>query len=408
MASNTVGSGGQTYDSTDHLQQVHAQIFIRHGSRTPMNTTPNVESATWDKNELFSGAENTCIDYEVKSINGGPAPFWTAEARYRTRILKGGSLPGQLTAKGMRQLYELGLQLRKEYIQERGFLSHTYCPSEVYIRSTNIARTQESARSCIAGMYQESIPKPPDDPVVIYTDDEATEILYPSNRHCKRLGSHTKWLEKHLDVIPGLSKDRKTIQQLLKLDNEEDVNFINIRDDIFARMSHSLAVPEVLKPHVDCIEMRTLELTRATVMGTTNEDNTEILKMSVGPLVELILQNMKEAADGKSGCKFHLYACHDSSIIAILSAFDIFDNQWPPFAADLRFEVYRNTIGQHFVKISYVGKVLTMPCLIPLDSLVSKMITIATDKTCHGGLCQDPLYTSGDESQVNIADGVGV
>ncbi|XP_077864657.1 lysophosphatidic acid phosphatase type 6-like [Saccoglossus kowalevskii] len=262
MISGNVESGGQTHVSTEHLQQVHAQIFVRHGARTPIKIIPNVESAIWDKDELFSGAENTHIEYEVKSINGGPAPFWTAEAGYRTQVLQ----------------------------------------------------------------------------------------------------------------------------------------------------SHDLPIPEVLKPYLDCIERHTLELTKIAMMGIKGDENNETLKMNAGTLVPLVVQNLRDAAQEKgidlwkwragikygynhykptnaiffhfSGCKFHLYACHDLSIIILLSALNIFDNQWLSFAADLRFEVYKNTIGQHFVKISYVGKVLKVPgepCLIPLESLVSKMSTIATE-----------------------------
>nr|XP_006815495.1 PREDICTED: lysophosphatidic acid phosphatase type 6-like [Saccoglossus kowalevskii] len=375
MISNNVGSDEQTYDSTDHLQQVHAQIFVRHGARTPIEIVPNVESATWDKDELFSGAENTYIKYKVKSINCGPAPFWTAEARYRGHVFKGGSFPGQLTAIGMQQMYQLGLKLRREYIVEKQFLSSNYNSSEIYIRSTNIARTLESARSCIAGMYQDLILKPPDEPVIIYTDEDATEILYPETRQCSHLQAYNKWLAKHLDIIPGLTKDRQTIQHVLGLGNEEDVHFYFIRDDIFTRMFHNLPIPEVLKPYLDIIEKRTLEIARVATMGITSDENIETLKMNVGPLVALIVQNLRDAALEKSAYKFHLYACHDSSVIALLYAFDIFDNQWPPFAADLRFEV-----------------------------LVSKMSTIATDEACHGGLCQDPLYKYEYKSQVKIAE----
>ncbi|XP_070568850.1 lysophosphatidic acid phosphatase type 6-like [Ptychodera flava] len=404
--------GGVPVNKSPDLELVHVEIFIRHGARTTMNLIPNVESATWDKDKLFVGADEARIEYEVKSLEDGPAPFWTSEARYRTRTLQGGSYPGQLTAKGMMQLYELGERLRKEYVDEKKFLPSEFDPSVIYIRSTNIARTQESARSCLAGMYKDLLNKPKG-LFVIHSEDEKKEILYPSNRHCEHLGAHTKWLSKHLDIIPGLSEERKLLQKLLDLEKEEDVNFIHIRDDLFARMSNDLPVPEQLQSKADDVEKWALEVTRAQVMGASEEDKEEVLQVSVGPLMKMISDNLRSVADGKMGAKFHVYACHDSSIIALLSAFDVFDSQWPPFAADLRFEVYKDSEGNHFLKIIYVGKELTPPNLsspMPLDALLAQISHLAVSAEKYSGLCDVPLkwlQDAGNDSGEQSA-GIGV
>ena len=52
-----------------------------------------------------------------------------------------------------------------------------------------------------------------------------------------------------------------------------------------------------------------------------------------------------------------LYSGHDTTVTPLLIALDIFDNKWPQYAADLRFELYDNTKGEHYVKILYCGKV---------------------------------------------------
>ncbi|VDO67841.1 unnamed protein product [Schistosoma margrebowiei] len=38
--------------------------------------------------------------------------------------------------------------------------------------------------------------------------------------------------------------------------------------------------------------------------------------------------------------QFHLYSCHDSSIMLLLFGLNVFDGCWPPFAADIIFELY--------------------------------------------------------------------
>ena len=48
---------------------------------------------------------------------------------------------GQLTSGGMRQHYYLGRQMRKEYIEEKKFLSSELNFTEVFVRSTGVNRT---------------------------------------------------------------------------------------------------------------------------------------------------------------------------------------------------------------------------------------------------------------------------
>lgn len=41
----------------------------------------------------------------------------------------------------------------------------------------------------------------------------------------------------------------------------------------------------------------------------------------------------------------HLYAVHDSSLLPVLLALDSWDESWPPFAADITFELHLQTSG---------------------------------------------------------------
>ncbi len=70
--------------------------------------------------------------------------------------LKGGAGRGQLTKKGEKQGFELGLRAKQRYINDLKFLSSEYTPNEIYIRSSHYRRTILTAKSFLAGLYNKS------------------------------------------------------------------------------------------------------------------------------------------------------------------------------------------------------------------------------------------------------------
>jgi hypothetical protein len=60
---------------------------------------------------------------------------------------------GQLTAAGMRQRYLIGKEKRKRYMGQNNFLSDYLETNPVFIESTNVYRTIQSAYSQIMGMF---------------------------------------------------------------------------------------------------------------------------------------------------------------------------------------------------------------------------------------------------------------
>ncbi|XP_077870634.1 lysophosphatidic acid phosphatase type 6-like [Saccoglossus kowalevskii] len=84
--------------------------------------------------------------------------------------------------------------------------------------------------------------------------------------------------------------------------------------------------------------------------------------------------------------KFHMYSCHDTTLIAVLSGLDIFDNQWPPYAADLVFELYEDKEGRHYVKTKYLGmEQYISKCkdaILPLDEFLklTSHVSVSFDK----------------------------
>lgn len=69
---------------------------------------------------------------------------------------------GELTSTGMRQQYNLGAMIRKQYITDLPFLKGSYNHSQIEVVCTDYNRTQMSASSFLYGLYPESTgPKVP-------------------------------------------------------------------------------------------------------------------------------------------------------------------------------------------------------------------------------------------------------
>uniref|UniRef100_A0A673KK06 Lysophosphatidic acid phosphatase type 6-like n=1 Tax=Sinocyclocheilus rhinocerous TaxID=307959 RepID=A0A673KK06_9TELE len=301
------------------------QVLFRHGARTPLKSIPDVLEAQWVPQLLVAPA-HTEIDYMVTDLQGGPRPPAPVEDSYRAKILTGGTYPGQLTTLGMQQLYDLGVRLRKKYIQEEPFLTPSFNPKEVYIRSTNIVRTIESAKCLVAGLFQQEQAGV----VSILTDKAENEILYPNYHGCKllkRLIGH-RWGDS--STLPDIAADLQSIQRALGVDPHQHLDFILIRDDMVARESHGLPLPTALENWRSIVEQRAVDM------------------------ICHIYEPSKR--------KLFLYSVHDTTLMPCLMALGVFDMKWPPYAADITLELYQHRqTNQHYVKVSYIGQDQKIP-----------------------------------------------
>ncbi|XP_023271649.1 lysophosphatidic acid phosphatase type 6 [Seriola lalandi dorsalis] len=332
------------------------QVLFRHGARTPLKSIPDVMEVQWVPT-LLEPPAHTHINYVVTDLHGGPRPTAPVEDSYRRNILTGGTFPGQLTTVGMQQLYELGKRLRRRYVEEIPFLNPTFSPAEVYVRSTNIVRTIESAKCLIAGLFQQK----QKEIVHILTTEAESEILYPNYHGCKLLkilGSH-RWAES--STLPDIAADLQRIQDALGIAAHQHVDFILIRDDMVARETHGLPCPPVLDTWRNKVEKRAVDM----ICHIYEPSKRENLQLSVGPLLHILLANIDEKlqdTSSESKRKLFLYSAHDTSLIPCLMALGIFDMRWPPYAADITLELHQHQqTNEAFVKVSYIGQDQLIP-----------------------------------------------
>ncbi|XP_037096024.1 lysophosphatidic acid phosphatase type 6 [Syngnathus acus] len=371
------------------------QVLFRHGARTPLKSIPDVLEAQWVPT-LLEPPAHTHINYVVTDLNGGPTPPSPLEDSYRKKALSGGVFAGQLTTLGMEQLYELGERLRRRYIQEDPFLSTTFCPSEVYVRSTNITRTIESARCLVAGLFQQN----QKEIVPILTTDAQSEILYPNYHGCRLLRMLSSPRLKEVALLPDIAADLKNIRSKLGISDKTDVDFILIRDDMVARETHGLPCPPALSTWRSRVEQRAVEMMFYCYQPSKSEN----LQLCVGPLLHMLLLNIDEKLQGTSSepnRKLFLYSAHDTTLIPCLMALGIYDMKWPPYASDITLELHEHRrTKEAFVKVSYMGQDQLIPGCSGLYCPLQEFQNVLSAYSLKNDLYQSLCNSTTDKSKL--------
>jgi len=108
--------------------------------------------------------------------HGGRAPHYgviNGEDMYKEKWIEN----KELSSMGRRQLYLLGVKVRKKYYKKYGLISSEYNPQEIYIRSTDTNRTIESIYSYLQGLYPSG-----SGPIIKDNVYENKSIIYPPNK----------------------------------------------------------------------------------------------------------------------------------------------------------------------------------------------------------------------------------
>lgn len=366
-------------------------VLFRHGARTPLRAIPDVEQVEWDPALLEIPAE-TEFDYAVTDLSGGPRPYSPFEDQYKNVVLKGGVIAGQLTGVGMQQMFALGERLRKRYIEDIAFLSPSFRPSEVFVRSTNIFRNLESTRCLLAGLFQQQ----KEGPITIVTDEAKSEVLYPNPQNCQRLKQINRKRMANVCLQPGISDDLKTIKEKVGINNEKQVDFFVLLDNMFAEQAHNLPSCPLLKNFLQIIEQRAID----SLLYVAEYNSRETLQMSVGPLLYELQKNIREAIEPSSANikarKLILYAVHDVTLLPLLMALGSFNYKWPPYASDVTLELYQHS-EDWFIRLSYNGEELTARgCragLCPLEEFLNAISHYSTNPEEYHLLCSKSADT---------------
>ncbi|XP_058926822.1 lysophosphatidic acid phosphatase type 6 [Kogia breviceps] len=383
--------GDDDQNSVDRslLELKMVQVVFRHGARSPLKALPRKEQVEWNP-QLLEVPPQTRFDYTVTNLAGGPKPHSPFDSQYHETTLKGGMFAGQLTKVGMQQMFALGERLRKNYVEDIPFLSPTFNPLEVFIRSTNIYRNLESTRCLLAGLFQCQ----KEGPIIIHTDEASSEVLYPNYQNCRSLRERTRGRRQAASLQPGISEDLKKVKEGMGIASSDGVDFLILLDNVAAEQVHSLPSCPTLKRFAWMIEQRAVD----TALYILQREDRESLQMAVGQFLHILESNLLKVVDpatppGKTR-KLYLYAAHDVTLMPLLMALGIFDHKWPPFAVDLTMELYQHRESQEwFVQLYYRGEEqVPKGCpdrLCPLDKFLNTMSIYTLSPEKYHTVCSE-------------------
>ncbi|CAF2705962.1 unnamed protein product [Rotaria sp. Silwood2] len=371
----------------DDLQWIGAQIFFRHGARTPLHLLPSLEEVIYSKEQIESYLPSK---WDIKLITKKGNDIVSKDkvlsasevAGNKSQKLKSASgenvKTGQLTAVGEKQLFELGRFIRSQLINDsnydQGLLPATYDSKYVYCRSTYMDRTIASARSFLAGLFSSvktdnkiQTNGPFEIEVQHFPDEDLfpNPNIYPILENCHSVKS----LYTSLNDDHELKKARQALINRIGV-TEYPHGIIELYDDIVSRQAHNFPVPQDILELAKDFEIMSA---REYVYRATNIGYDLFIRSSCGPILYLIRENFDSILKNyleeennnikKPYHKFFIYSGHDSTLIPLAMAFEIFDMQWPKYASHILIKYFISKINPNetYVVVIFDGEPQILP-----------------------------------------------
>lgn len=330
-----------------------------------------------------------------------------------------GEVPyGQLTQLGCEQMMKVGRELREKYknllfVSSNDDGNETIKGEELYCRSTNLCRTITSLRALLVGLLNNSHETPSPqlaEPLVIETRDKGSETMYPQSDGvpCKAMILRKKELYGE-DFIgrkfEGYAELEATFKRVLGY--EDRVSWLVSREVLLCQRIHGITYTEGISEE----DIQKCSNLGGFLWGRLYQDFA-LNRLAIGRFVHEILRDLNAMLETSSKKKMLIYSGHDSTLVPILSALEIYDGAWPPYAAYLTLEVASSPLSKDlFIGACYLGEVVPLfhgkSRWCPLPLFIERMKEFALTPDEYSSCCADcdsNITTSKSETEALMSD----
>ncbi|XP_058859336.1 lysosomal acid phosphatase-like [Acipenser ruthenus] len=266
---------------------------------------------------------------------------------------------GQLTQVGMRQHFELGQTLRRRY---RGFLNETYIRREISVRSTDYDRTLMSAEANLAGLYPPNgsevfNPNITWQPIPVHTVPDTEDMLLrfplPNCPRYDLLMNETKKTETFVNMTKNNIKFLEMVANETGLKDVSVQSIWSVYDTLFCEQCHNMTLPPWATLEVMQKLKKLKDFSFEFMFGIYKRE--QKARLQGGVLLGHIVKNISQASSTSSTdpLKLMVYSAHDTTIVALQLALDVYNGKQAPYASCHIFELYQDDHGAFTVGMFY-------------------------------------------------------
>ncbi|XP_011310110.1 venom acid phosphatase Acph-1 [Fopius arisanus] len=260
--------------------------------------------------------------------------------------------PSQLTNKGRKRAYELGIHIRNQYDQ---FLGDFYYPPHIIARSSNTDRTKMSLQLVMAGIFppvndQKWNPKLNWQPVVVNYETSPDPLLNPFN--CTKYKEELEMVENSLDVQEEKLRYKDLLKNLTEWTGKSFTtgqDYENLYSYLTALYSMELPLPNWTRGIFPEGGVKELALLNLRIKSYTQRLKT----LNGGMILRNFTGNMQNAIDEtEPNAKMVLLSGHDENIAGLLITLGVFESDHPQYSSAIFMELLEDD-GEYYVRISY-------------------------------------------------------
>eukprot|EP00033_Pygsuia_biforma_P000990 GCRY01001134.1.p1 GENE.GCRY01001134.1~~GCRY01001134.1.p1 ORF type:complete len:483 (-),score=82.13 GCRY01001134.1:200-1576(-) len=325
----------------DNLSLKQVIAVFRHGDRTKCQANhcwPGSQNEEWD-------CSLTAASVPDEHLKGGNIPLVSRLYRKQydegVEFFKGNCMIGQLTVKGYQQHIKNGENFRKIYHDGYHLVN---AASDVYLRSTDVPRTLQSAQAIYTGMFPADARAQHTSLVALHTRDSVTDNLLSNHHLCPLVSEYmleaknsSSWKERQANVAIPL---KERLFKTLKYPRLKDVpSWANLFDCIGVHTCNNRPLPAALTQ--DLIDQIADEAIAEYSYVTTYPDRFAAAKANLGTLINEFLVALQSAVRGEPQPPLRVYSGHDITIMPLALFFDLAQKKdWSPYASSLVFELF--------------------------------------------------------------------